>query len=75
MIYVGQIYKLDDGSKIVITESSPKRVRGLYSDATPFHSDSPYKFQKAIDDKCVELISQYPSWQQAVNSMDFMEGK
>ena len=70
MIKVGQIYKDRDNETFVVTYiNNAKLVSMLYTDGSlrfDFIGGSSGYFQ----DYC-ELLAEYPTWQEAVNSKEF----
>lgn len=68
MIKVGQIYKDEDGFRLVITLFSPLDIYGIYSNGSTV-----YISKKDFKDYRLELISEYSTWQEAVNSKEFNE--
>lgn len=68
MIKVGQIYKDEDGFRLVITLSSPLDVYGIYNNGSTV-----YFSRKNFGNENLNLITEYPTWQEAVNSKEFNE--
>lgn len=69
-IKVGQIYKTDRGIYVVTRiwfnfAVDKKYIDCVYEDGTT--SDYPMKFVEGFS----ELIAEYPTWQEAVNSKEF----
>lgn len=68
MIKVGQIYKDEDNFRLVITLYSPLDVYGIYNNGSCY-----YSIKKDFKNYNFELIAEYPTWQEAVNSKEFNE--
>lgn len=75
MIKVGQIYKTNDRykKKIVISgESFNGCVHFIMQDGCVQYISKTSLIQD-IQNKFLELIAEYPTWQEAVNSKEFKE--
>lgn len=70
MIKVGQIYKQKDYDTFVVTYiNKSKLVSMIYTDGSQ-RLDFTNSLRRFIQDYC-ELIAEYPTWQEAVNSKEF----
>lgn len=79
MIKVGQIYKTYTDEIIVITQSEPRKLYfyTLNTNLGDFYSciNTKGKTDTIHKSKLLKatLIAEYPTWQEAVNSMEFNE--
>lgn len=69
MIKAGQIWKTSSNHKIVVTSTDQEDYKGdvciIYSNGYAFHTSDKNDF-------CFhELIAEYTTWQEAVNSKEF----
>jgi len=77
MIKVGQIYKTHINEIIVITQSDPRKyyLKSLNTTLGDFYSCINTKGEPGIIHKSellrADLIIEYPTWQEAVNSKEF----
>ena len=70
MIKVGQIYKQRDYDTFVVTYiNNSKLVSMIYTDGSQ-RLDFTDSLRIFIQDYC-ELIAEYPTWKEAVNSSEF----
>lgn len=70
MIKPGQIYKSPNGYKVLITLVDFKGICNISNDGSCSVWDIEYG--KIIEENAI-LVAEYPTWQQAVNSKEFME--
>ena len=73
MIKVGQIYKQRDYDTFVVSYiNKSKLVSMIYTDGS-LRFDFTDSLCRFIQDYC-ELIAEYPTWREAVNSKEFNNG-
>lgn len=69
MIKVGQVYKTDQAECFVVTYIGVYTVTLIFEDGYVIHKEN-----RDWITKCNELIAEYPTWQEAVNSKEFNNG-
>ena len=67
MIKVGQIYKTPSGSRYIVTYMGMYNIYLLYDDGYSME----YSISSMNNNHDDKLIAEYPTWKDAVNSLEF----